>query len=89
MRRYPDKLTPELQHVLGRPNFWCAHYARVMRAVGVAFNGRVVTGGHRAQDYPIGASSANGWTLTRRADKRATGRLLGGLEHDGFSEVPR
>ncbi|QHE11829.1 hypothetical protein [Burkholderia glumae] len=31
-RRYPAKLTPELQHVLGRPNSWCAQYARVMRA---------------------------------------------------------
>lgn len=33
-RRYPAKLTPELQHVLGRPSIWCEQYARVMRAAG-------------------------------------------------------
>lgn len=42
-RRYPAKLTPELQHVLGRPNFWCAQYARVMRAAGVEIECRAET----------------------------------------------
>ncbi|MGV0128667.1 hypothetical protein [Burkholderia gladioli] len=42
-RRYPATLTPELQHVLGRPNFWCAQYARVMRAAGVEIECRAET----------------------------------------------
>ncbi|PRE88430.1 phage Gp37/Gp68 family protein [Burkholderia gladioli] len=55
----------------------------------VAFDGRVVPGGHRAQDYPTGASSADGWALVHRVGKRAAGRLLDGVEHNGFPEVSR
>ncbi|WP_186200853.1 phage Gp37/Gp68 family protein [Burkholderia gladioli] len=50
----------------------------------VAFDGRVVPGGYRAQDYPAGASSADGWALVHRVGKRAAGRLLDGVEHNGF-----
>ncbi|MBU9175789.1 phage Gp37/Gp68 family protein [Burkholderia gladioli] len=53
----------------------------------VAFDGRVVPGGHRAQDYPTGASSADGWALVHRVGKRAAGRLLDGVEHNGFPVV--
>ncbi|WP_186223564.1 phage Gp37/Gp68 family protein [Burkholderia gladioli] len=53
----------------------------------VAFDGRVVLGGHRAQDYPAGASSADGWALVHRVGKRAAGRLLDGVEHNGFPVV--
>ncbi|QGA37539.1 DUF5131 family protein [Burkholderia glumae] len=55
----------------------------------VAFDGRVVPGGYRAQDYPAGASSADGWALVHRIGKRAAGRLLDGVEHNGFPEVSR
>ncbi|MDR8087844.1 phage Gp37/Gp68 family protein [Burkholderia gladioli] len=55
----------------------------------VAFDGRVVPGGHCAQDYPAGASSADGWALVHRIGKRAAGRLLDGVEHNGFPEVSR
>ncbi|WP_227743812.1 phage Gp37/Gp68 family protein [Burkholderia gladioli] len=50
----------------------------------VAFDGRVVPGGYGAQDYPAGASSADGWALVHRIGKRAAGRLLDGVEHNGF-----
>ncbi|WP_257756706.1 phage Gp37/Gp68 family protein [Burkholderia glumae] len=53
----------------------------------VAFDGRVVPGGYRAQDYLAGASSADGWALVHRIGKRAAGRLLDGVEHNGFPEV--
>lgn len=53
----------------------------------VAFDGRVVPGGHRAQDYPTDASSADGWALVHRVGKRAAGRLLDGVEHNGFPVV--
>lgn len=55
----------------------------------VAFDGRTVPGGYRTQDYPAGASSAEGWALVHRAGKRAAGRLLDGVEHNGFPEVSR
>ncbi|WP_334032653.1 phage Gp37/Gp68 family protein [Burkholderia gladioli] len=55
----------------------------------VAFDGRVVPGGYGAQDYPAGASSADGWALVHRIGKRAAGRLLDGVEHNGFPEVSR
>ncbi|MEK6290091.1 MAG: phage Gp37/Gp68 family protein [Paraburkholderia tropica] len=55
----------------------------------VAFDGRVVPGGYGAQDYPAGASSADGWALVHRVGKRAAGRLLDGVEHNGFPEVSR
>ncbi|WP_186121445.1 phage Gp37/Gp68 family protein [Burkholderia gladioli] len=50
----------------------------------IAFDGRVVPGGYRPQDYPTGASSADGWALVHRVGKRAAGRLLDGVEHNGF-----
>ncbi|WP_186205878.1 phage Gp37/Gp68 family protein [Burkholderia gladioli] len=52
----------------------------------VAFDGRVVPGGHRVQDYPAGASSADGWALVHRVSKRAAGRHLDGRTHDEFPE---
>ncbi|WP_186065955.1 phage Gp37/Gp68 family protein [Burkholderia gladioli] len=55
----------------------------------VAFDGRVVPSGYGAQDYPAGASSADGWALVHRIGKRAAGRLLDGVEHNGFPEVSR
>ncbi|WP_186107657.1 phage Gp37/Gp68 family protein [Burkholderia gladioli] len=55
----------------------------------VAFDGRVVPGGYRAQDYPTGASSADGWALVHRVGKRAAGRLLDGVEHNGFPGFKR
>ncbi|AJW98002.1 phage Gp37/Gp68 family protein [Burkholderia gladioli] len=56
----------------------------------VAFDGRIVPGGYHAQGYPAGASSADGWALVHRIGKRAAGRLLDGVEHNGFppSGVP-
>lgn len=53
----------------------------------VAFDGRVVPGGHRAQDYPTGASGADGWALVHRVGKRAAGRLLDGVEHNEFPKA--
>ncbi|WP_369067435.1 phage Gp37/Gp68 family protein [Burkholderia gladioli] len=55
----------------------------------VAFDGRIVPGGYRAQDYPTGASSADGWALVHRIGKRAAGRLLDGVEHNGFPDASR
>ncbi len=31
---YPETMTPELQHILGRPNFACAKMAALMRKAG-------------------------------------------------------
>ncbi|WP_186108781.1 phage Gp37/Gp68 family protein [Burkholderia gladioli pv. alliicola] len=55
----------------------------------VAFDGRIVPGGYHARGYPAGASSADGWALVHRIGKRAAGRLLDGVEHNGFPEVSR
>jgi hypothetical protein len=53
----------------------------------VGFDGRVVPGGHRAQDYSIGASSADGWALIHRVGERAAGRQLDGISHDEFPKA--
>ncbi len=53
----------------------------------IALNGRVVPGGFDASNYPVGAASSDGWAMVHRAGKRAAGRLLDGVQHDGFPEV--
>lgn len=50
----------------------------------IARDGRVVAGGYEAKGYPGGSSSADGWTMVHRAGKKAAGRLLDGVQHDGF-----
>ncbi|WP_407971406.1 phage Gp37/Gp68 family protein [Burkholderia pyrrocinia] len=50
----------------------------------VARDGRVAPGGHRVEDYPLGAASADGWAMVHRAGKRAAGRLLDDRMHDEF-----
>lgn len=50
----------------------------------VAHDGRVVGGGFSATGYPAGAASADGWAMVHRAGKKATGRQLDGVQHDGF-----
>jgi protein gp37 len=42
------------------------------------------TAGTRCEDYPAGASSADGWVMVRRVGKKAAGRYLDGVTHDGF-----
>ncbi|WP_416049001.1 DUF5131 family protein [Cupriavidus basilensis] len=53
----------------------------------VARDGRVAPGGYEPTAYPRGAASADGWTMVHRAGKKAAGRLLDGMQHDGFPEV--
>lgn len=50
----------------------------------IAQDGRIVCNGFDASGYPAGASSADGWAMVHRAGKRAAGRLLDGVQHDGF-----
>lgn len=50
----------------------------------VARDGRVVRGGYDAAGYPAGAASADGWAMVHRAGKKAAGRLLDGVQHDGI-----
>ncbi|MGE8449680.1 MAG: DUF5131 family protein, partial [Pseudomonadales bacterium] len=50
----------------------------------VALDGRVVPGGYDAVAYPNGATAADGWAMVHRAGKKAAGRLLDGVQHDGF-----
>lgn len=50
----------------------------------VATDGRVVSGGFETSGYPPGASSADGWAMVHRAGKKSAGRLLDGVQHDGF-----
>jgi hypothetical protein len=33
-RAFPETLTPELDYVLGRPNFWCGPFAHIFQAAG-------------------------------------------------------
>jgi len=49
--------------------------------------GRVTTG-TRHEDYPAGASSADGWVMVRRVGKKTAGRELDGVTHDGFPGAP-
>lgn len=44
----------------------------------------VVPGGFTTTDYPKGAESRDGWAMVHRAGKKAAGRLLDGIEHNGF-----
>ncbi|KWN77098.1 phage Gp37/Gp68 family protein [Burkholderia stagnalis] len=53
----------------------------------IARDGRVAPGGYRAEDYPAGAESGDGWAMVHRAGKRAAGRLLDGRTHDEFPEA--
>ncbi|KWN75824.1 phage Gp37/Gp68 family protein [Burkholderia ubonensis] len=53
----------------------------------IARDGRVAPSGYRAEDYPAGAESGDGWAIVHRAGKRAAGRLLDGRTHDEFPEV--
>ncbi|MCP3024614.1 phage Gp37/Gp68 family protein [Cupriavidus basilensis] len=50
----------------------------------VARDGRVAPGGYEAAAYPRGAASADGWAMVHRAGKKAAGRRLDGLQHEGF-----
>ncbi|WP_373379886.1 phage Gp37/Gp68 family protein [Cupriavidus nantongensis] len=50
----------------------------------VAHDGRVAAGGFDAGAYPAGAAASDGWAMVHRAGKRAAGRLLDGMQHDGF-----
>jgi hypothetical protein len=36
-----------------------------------------------AADYPKGATSADGWAMVHWTGKKAAGRLLDGVEHNG------
>nr|WP_241022473.1 phage Gp37/Gp68 family protein [Burkholderia sp. Se-20373] len=53
----------------------------------IARDGRIAAGGHRVEDYPAGAASADGWAMVHRAGKRAAGRELDGRTHDEFPEA--
>ncbi len=53
----------------------------------VALDGRAATDGYDRGAYPQGATSADGWALMHLAGKAAVGRLLDGVEHNGFPEV--
>lgn len=53
----------------------------------VANDGRIVEGGFAARDYPAGASTSDGWSMVHRAGKKAAGRLLDGVEHNGVPSV--
>lgn len=44
----------------------------------------VVPGGFTTTEYPKGASSQDGWAMVHRCGKKAAGRLLDGVEHNGF-----
>lgn len=46
-------------------------------------NGRFVSE-KTGDDFPKGATSADGWTAIHFAGKKAAGRLLDGVQHDGF-----
>lgn len=49
--------------------------------------GRVAPGGVSVHDYPARASSADGWSMVHKAGKKVAGRMLDGVEHNGFPEV--
>lgn len=53
----------------------------------IARDGRVVGGGFDASKYPVGAASADGWSMVHRAGKKAAGRVLDGRTHDEFPEA--
>lgn len=46
--------------------------------------GRVVQAPALEQDFPPGASSRDKWVWMRRVGKKAAGRLLDGIEHNGY-----
>lgn len=52
----------------------------------ISRDGAVVADGFDAAAYPKGSSSADGWAMVHRAGKRASGRLLDGVEHNEFPE---
>jgi protein gp37 len=54
------------------------------KTAAVDMHGRVVRGGYEAPEYPKGSSSADGWAMVHQAGKKAAGRLLDGVEHNGF-----
>jgi len=56
-------------------------------AAAVAMDGRIVPGGFDAAAYPPGSTSADGWAMVHHAGKKAAGRALDGVQHDGFPEV--
>ncbi|KUZ78256.1 phage Gp37/Gp68 family protein [Burkholderia ubonensis] len=58
-------------------------------AAAVARNGRVAPGGHRAENYPAGAASCDGWAMVHRVGKKVAGRLLDGRTHDEFPDSRR
>lgn len=53
----------------------------------IARDGRMVQGGYDASRYPAGATGSDGWAMVHRPGKKAAGRLLDGVQYDGYPET--
>jgi protein gp37 len=55
--------------------------------IAIDLQGRVADDGYNLVSYPADAASSDGWTMMHHAGKKAAGRLLDGVQHDGYPEV--
>lgn len=63
---------------------WAPGSDRSWNGSAISWDGDVAADGANRFDYPPDATSADRWAMVHRAGKKAAGRLLDGVEHNGF-----